>query len=87
MQNMFLDCQSLTSLDLSNFNTSNVTYMVNMFRNCSSLKDVYITVESTLMKLTNNLTEQGWNYIPASATIHYNGVDYKWQNNIWTPQN
>ena len=57
-----------------------------MFSSCSSLKDVYITVEVTLNKLTNNLTSQGSNYIPSSATIHYNGTDYKWQNGAWTPQ-
>ena len=83
---MFSGCSSLTSLDLSNFNTSNVTNMNYMFYNCSALKDVYITVESTLNKLTNNLTSQGRDYIPSSATIHYNDVDYKWQNNKWTKQ-
>ena len=83
---MFKGCSSLTSLDLSNFDTSNVTDMQIMFYNCSSLKDVYITVESTLMKLTGNLTGNDYAYIPQTATIHYNGVDYKWQNNRWTPQ-
>ena len=34
---MFSDCQSLTSLDLSGFNTSKVTDMSKMFFNCSSL--------------------------------------------------
>ena len=86
MNSMFNGCSSLTSLDLSNFNTSNVTDMHFMFSNCSSLTDVYITVEATLNMLTNNLTSQGNNYIPSSATIHYNGVDYKWQNSKWTPQ-
>ena len=86
MEYMFYSCSSLTSLDLSNFNTSNVTIMTYMFDGCSSLKDVYITVEATLNKLTNNLTSQGNTYIPSSATIHYNGTDYKWQNNKWTPQ-
>ena len=84
---MFCGCSSLTSLDLSSFDTSNVTDMNRTFAGCSSLKDVYITVEATLMKLTNNLTSQGDTYIPKTATIHYNGVDYKWQNNRWTPQN
>ena len=87
MEYMFSDCRSLTSLDLSNFDTSKVTNMEYMFSYCSSLKDVYITVESTLNKLTNNLTSQGERYIPSTATIHYNGVDYKWQNNKWTQQN
>ena len=34
---MFGDCSSLTSLDLSNFNTDNVKDMNGMFYNCSSL--------------------------------------------------
>ena len=86
MNSMFYYCSSLTSLDLSNFDTSNVTDMKYMFYGCSSLKDVYITAEATLNKLTNNLTSQGYNYIPSSATIHYNGVDYKWKNSKWTKQ-
>ena len=90
MYYMFADCSSLTSLDLSNWDTSKVTDIQNMFRGCSSLTDVYITVEATLNKLTNNLTSQSGMYIPSNGgkcTIHYNGVDYKWQNSKWTPQN
>ena len=87
MQSMFTSCSSLTSLDLSNWDTSNVTDMGWVFNGCSSLKDVYITVESTLMKLTNNLKSVGANYIPSSATIHYNDIDYKWNGSAWTPQN
>lgn len=34
---MFERCSSLTSLDVSNFNTSNVTAMSSMFYDCSSL--------------------------------------------------
>jgi len=34
---MFSGCSSLTSLNLSNFNTNNVTNMSYMFFNCSSL--------------------------------------------------
>ena len=86
MIGMFYGCSSLTSLNISNWNTSNVTDMSSMFSGCSKLKDVYITVESTLMKLTGNLTGNDYAYIPSSATIHYNGTDYKWQNNRWTPQ-
>ena len=84
---MFAWCSSLTTLDLSNFDISNVTNISSMFVQCSSLKDVYITVEATLNKLTNNLTSQGGNYIPSSATIHYNDIDYKWTGSAWTPQN
>ena len=34
---MFMDCRSLTNLNLSNFNTSNVTNMCKMFYNCTHL--------------------------------------------------
>ena len=83
---MFHDCSSLTSLNLSNFDINNVTDHGNMFLGCSSLTDVYINVEATLIKLTNNLTSQGFNFIPSKATIHYNNVDYKWNGSAWTQQ-
>ena len=38
--NMFGYCRNLTSLDLSNFNTSNVTNMNFMFESCSSLTSI-----------------------------------------------
>ena len=34
---MFRDCHDITEIDLSNFNTSDVTYMNGMFRDCSQL--------------------------------------------------
>jgi bacterial surface protein 26-residue repeat/bacterial surface protein 26-residue repeat/bacterial surface protein 26-residue repeat/bacterial surface protein 26-residue repeat len=40
MGEMFNECQNLTSLNLSSFNTTNVTCMANMFRGCSSLKSL-----------------------------------------------
>ena len=86
MKSMFMGCSSLNSLDLSNFNASKVTNIRYTLYGCRSLTDVYITVEATLMKLTNNLTSCDNDHIPSSVTIHYNGVDYKWQNNRWTPQ-
>ena len=86
MEYMLSYCPSLKVLDLSNWDILPSTSCNNIFYNTTNITDVYITVESTLMKLTNNLTSQGTNYIPASATIHYNGTDYKWQNNAWTPQ-
>ena len=38
---MFGHCESLTNLDVSNFNTSNVTRMYGMFSNCANLKTIY----------------------------------------------
>lgn len=87
MSNLFNGCSSLTTLDLSKWNISNVTNMQNMFLGCSSLKDVYVTSEATLKKLTNNLTSQGGDYIPSNngnCTIHYNGYYYQWDGLHWS---
>lgn len=83
MSNLFNGCSSLKTLDLSKWNISNVTNMQNMFFGCSSLKDVYVTSKATLNKLTNNLKSQGGDYIPKTATIHYNGEPYTWDYNAW----
>ena len=40
---MFSGCSSLEELNLSNFNTNNVTNMVDMFCGCSSLKELNLT--------------------------------------------
>ena len=40
---MFSDCSSLTSLDVSHFNTAKVKNMRNMFSVCSSLTSLYLT--------------------------------------------
>ena len=39
---MFSSCKTITSLDLSSFNTSKVTEMNEMFRNCSALQKIYV---------------------------------------------
>ena len=38
---MFYDCSALKSLDLSNFDTKNVTDMQSMFNGCSALTTIY----------------------------------------------
>ena len=45
---MFMDCNTLSSIDLSNFNTSRVNNMSNMFYNCFSLNNL------NLSNFTNN---------------------------------
>ena len=47
MNNMFKDCKSLTTLDLSNFNTENVTNMRSMFLNCGLLTSLDLSSFST----------------------------------------
>ena len=43
MAYMFLDCQSLTQLEISEMNTSRVTTMYNMFYNCEALTQLNIS--------------------------------------------
>lgn len=88
ISSMFRQCSNLKTLDLSGCDFSNVTNQTSMFIfvGSTTFTDVYITVEATLMKLTNNLSSQGTNYIPSSATIHYNDVDYVWSGSAWTIQ-
>ena len=40
MQSMFEECNELEYLDLSNFDTSNVTKMNHMFNKCHKLKKI-----------------------------------------------
>ena len=49
---MFSDCSSLKELNLSSFNTNNVTNMSEMFRNCSSLNELNLSSFNT-----NNVTD------------------------------
>ena len=55
LQRTFYSCIKLTSIDLSNLDTSNVTNMVDMFRGCSSLTSLDISGFDT-SKVTNMAT-------------------------------
>ena len=47
---MFKECLSLTNLDLSNFNTNNVTNKKNIFHACKKLtKDNVITKDKQIL--------------------------------------
>lgn len=52
MSYMFTGCSALLSLDVTNFNTANVTNMSYMFSGCSSLTSLYLTNFNT-EKVTN----------------------------------
>jgi surface protein len=52
MEGMFSYCSNLTSLDVSNFNTANVSNMSSMFDNCSSLTSLDLSNFQT-----NNITD------------------------------
>ena len=49
MSHMFYDCSSLTSLNLSNFNTNNVTNMEDIFSRLNENCDV-ITLDNHLLE-------------------------------------
>ena len=51
---MFNGCESLSTLDLKNFNTTNVKDMNHMFYGCNSLSVVDLTNFNT-EKVTNNI--------------------------------
>ena len=54
MRYMFQSCASLQSLDLSNFNTSNVTIMMNMFGGCTSLATIYASTDFVVNQVQNS---------------------------------
>ena len=57
MQGMFYNCTLLTSLDVSNFDTSNVTNMKDMFYNCNKLNIIRLNNinDNQLLKILDKL--------------------------------
>ena len=66
MDYMFSSCQRLTSLDLSNFDTSKVTNMSGMFKYCTKLTTVKVincndaTKQKILTQLQTDLSSKTW---------------------------
>ena len=54
MENMFRNCSSLITLDLSGFNTANVKYMTRMFLGCSKLTRIYVSDQFTTSAVTKS---------------------------------
>ena len=79
MSSMFMNCSSLINLDLSNFNTSNVTDMSYMFSVCSSLTKLSIS-----NFVTSNVTDMTWLFYSCNkiqtefkimnANVSYSGI-------------
>ena len=61
---MFSGCSSLKELNLSNFNTNNVTNMNSMFSGCSSLKELNLSNFNT-----NNVTNMRWMFSGCSKQL------------------
>ena len=64
MSDMFCGCYSLKSIDLSSFNTNNVTNMVSMFFNCKSLKSIDLSSFNT-----NNVTDMSYMFFRINRFI------------------
>lgn len=70
MFNMFGGCQKLTSLDLSNFDTSKVAYMSVMFADCNNLKTLKIGENFKNIKADAKLPNgEGWVNANAPTTV------------------
>lgn len=61
MEDMFYNCSSLTSLDLSGLNTSKVTSMEYMFSGCTNLKTITMKgcSKATINKIKAQLATDG----------------------------
>ena len=57
MNFMFYGCRSLTSLDVSSFDTQNVTNMEGMFQNCSNLKT--LVMDKNKFIISNETNQDG----------------------------
>ena len=64
MCGMFSSCYNLTSLDLSNFNTSSVTNMRSMFESCSNLVSLDVSNVNT-----SNVTVMDWMFNRCSSIV------------------
>ncbi len=68
MSYMFYKCSSLTSLNLSNFNTDNVKNMSYMFSHCSSLSSLNLTNFNT--DYVNNMSYMFFHISKSCKIIH-----------------
>ena len=87
MANMFAACSSLTSLDLSLFDTHNVTDMSSMFDNCSSLQELNVNsfdignvttmagMFSCCSELTTIYCSNNWSNSEAASSYMFNACN------------
>ncbi len=56
MQGMFQSCSSLTSLDLTHFDTKRLSDTYHMFNGCSNLKNIYVSADFSM----ENVSKSGY---------------------------
>ena len=75
MKSMFYNCSLLISINLSNFNTNNVTNMGSMFYNCSLLTSINLSNFNT-----NNVTNMGAMFYNCSLLTSINLSNFNTNN-------
>lgn len=83
MSFMFWSCSRLTSLDVSKFDTSQVTNMRSMFGSCSSLRSIYVSeYNETTGKgwTTKNVTNSNRMFYNAENLVGGNGTKFNSSN-------
>ena len=69
--NMFYDCKSLTTLDLSGWNTYKLTSCRGMFTGCTKLKTIYGNSWDILGNMTSAEKEEFQNWLRHNWDVHY----------------
>jgi len=72
---MFLGCDSLTNINLSNFNTKNVTNMNSMFSECFSLTNINLSNFNT-----QNVTDMKYMFCGCESLININLSNFNTKN-------
>lgn len=83
MSCMFLSCQNLRSLDLSRFDTSNVTNMYYMFGHCNSLSTTF-TIKGTACTNYDYIFNKAASNSGAKITVNYTSANKTLVNNMIT---
>ncbi|MBQ3940967.1 MAG: BspA family leucine-rich repeat surface protein, partial [Oscillospiraceae bacterium] len=81
MNSMFSGCNNLTLLDLSGFDTSKVTYMGLMFRDCSYLTAIHVSDRWDTSSLTHGYYKPGYEMFTGCRNLKGgNGTKYSSNN-------
>jgi surface protein len=72
MTAMFYGCGGLTSLDISSFDTSNVTNMHSMFRGCHGLTTIYVSNKWD----ASNVTSDSYMFYDCTKLVGGYGTSY-----------
>ena len=73
MQDMFVNCISLSTLDLSSFHTANVTQMQYMFSGCYNLTTIYVGDGWNVDKVVDKVIDDDQNTINENTNYMFSG--------------